>query len=181
MPLPEEIVILVVEDRPDDVILIQRAFHQAALKNPLFFVGDGEEAQAYLEGMGKYARRDEYPLPDLVLLDLKMPKMDGFELLEWIRSHPVFNAFRVVVITASEDICDIKKARKMGADSFLVKPFEFRNYSSMLRTLGSFWMKHGPAPSLQRPPKHEQPEKVRGHARTRTAAAPLKILAETPP
>jgi CheY-like chemotaxis protein len=150
MPLPESSVILLVEDRDDDIALVRRAFVQAGLKNPIFVVGDGEEAQAYLEGMGRYRGRDEFPLPDLILLDLKMPGTDGFQLLEWIREHEAFKALRIVVLTASQDTCEINKAYELGANSFLVKPSEFEDYTSMMRTLGSFWMDLSPAPSVQR-------------------------------
>ena len=152
MPLPEQLVILVVEDREDDVLLIKRAFQQAGIKNPVCFLRDGEDAKAYLEGKGKYCQRDEYPLPDLILLDLKMPKVDGFELLEWIRAQPTLRGLRIVVLTSSEEIYDVNKAYEMGANSFLVKPFEFENYAAMMRTLNAFWMKHSLPPQLQRPP-----------------------------
>jgi len=115
MPMPENCVILVVEDREDDEILIREAFERAGLKNPLFVVRDGEEAQAYLQGFGKYRDRDEFPLPALMLLDLKMPKVDGFEVLSWIRKQPALRALRVVVLTSSEDIYDVNKAYEMGA------------------------------------------------------------------
>ena len=153
MSLPEQLVILVVEDLEDDVLLIKRAFQKAGIKNPVFVLRDGEEAKAYLEGRAKYSQRDEYPLPDLILLDLKMPKLDGFELLEWIRAQPALRALRVVVLTSSEDIYDINKAYELGANSFLVKPFEFDNYTAMMRTLNAFWMKHSVPPQLERPPK----------------------------
>jgi CheY-like chemotaxis protein len=159
MPLPEQMVILLVEDRDDDIILIRRAFHQAAVKLPLFVVGNGEEAQAYLEGTGKFRERDEYPLPDLVLLDLNMPRMDGFELLRWIRAQPAFKALRIVVLTSSEAIYDVNRAYELGANSFLVKPFEFENYPALMRTLELFWMRHSAAPTLQRPPMKDQTRK----------------------
>src|SRR5437762_160452 len=107
--MPEEKMILLVEDRQDDVVLIQRAFVQANVQNPIQVVRDGEEAMAYLAGAGEYSDRTKYPMPDLVLLDLKLPKIDGFELLKWIRKQPGLCALRVVVLTSSEDIFDIAK------------------------------------------------------------------------
>jgi CheY-like chemotaxis protein len=151
MPLPDQMVILVVEDWDDDIVLIRRAFNHAGVRNPIFVVRHGEEAQAYLEGVGKYRERDEYPLPDLILLDLKMPKMGGFEVLKWIREQPAFKALRIVVLTSSEDIYEINKAYEVGANSFLVKPFDFEDYASMMCTLGSFWMAHSVAPNIERP------------------------------
>src|SRR5262245_26950315 len=83
----ETAVILIVEDREDDILVIRKAFDKASLPNPVKIVRDGEEALAYLSGEGKYSSRDEYPLPALILLDLKLPRMDGFEVLTWIRKQ----------------------------------------------------------------------------------------------
>src|SRR5438445_5134266 len=93
-----EPLILLVEDRQDDVMLILRSFDKAGMTNPIHVVRDGEEAIAYLSGSGKYSNRDDHPLPELVLLDLKMPKLDGFEVLRWIRTHPQLSGLRVVVL-----------------------------------------------------------------------------------
>ena len=153
MVLPEQAVILLVEDRTDDVLLIQRALARAGVKNPFFVLRDGEEALAYLHGTGKYADRDEYPLPDIMLLDLKMPKMDGFEVLQHVRQHKNFRALRIIVLTSSEDIFDVNKAYELGANSFLVKPLEFENLSAMMSTLSSFWLHQSRAPVLERPHK----------------------------
>lgn len=150
--MPEPRVILLVEDLDDDILLIRRAFAAAKLQIPLQIVRDGEEAVAYLMGIGKYAQRDEFPLPDLILLDLKMPKMDGLEVLRWIRSHPHLKALRVIVLTSSEDIYDVNKAYELGANSFLVKPAEFICYPSLVRTLEKFWLKTAASPTVQRPP-----------------------------
>src|ERR1051325_11431606 len=95
--MPDNSVILLAEDREDDVLLIRRAFKKAHLLNPLHVVHDGEEAIAYLKGEGQYANRAEYPLPALLLLDLKMPRRDGFDVLTWIRQEPGLSALRVVV------------------------------------------------------------------------------------
>jgi len=153
MDFPAQLVILLVEDREDDILLIRRALDQANVHNPLHIVRDGEEAISYLQSDGNYARRDEFPLPDLVLLDLKMPKVDGFELLQWIRQQPSLKALRVVVLTSSEDIFDINRAYELGANSFLVKPLEFINYPAMMRTLSSFWLKHSRPPEIDRSSK----------------------------
>src|SRR5215471_9754217 len=118
-------VIMVVEDNEDDIVLIRRAFERAYVINPLQVVRNGEEAIAYLKGIGKYANRPEYPLPDLVLLDLKMPGLDGFDVLRWIREQPGLQSLRVVVLTSSEQMRDVNLAYQLGANSFLVKPADF--------------------------------------------------------
>ena len=108
--------ILLAEDREDEVLLTRRAFREANVLNPMQVVPDGEEAIAYLEGKGKYANREEYPLPGLLLLDLKMPRKDGFEGLERIRHQPDLKAWRVVVLTASDHIADVNRAYQLGAN-----------------------------------------------------------------
>jgi len=121
-------VILVAEDNEVDVLLLRRAFAKAQLLNPLQVVHDGEEAIAYLSGKGKYADRAEYPLPDLVLLDLKMPHKNGLEVLEWIRERPSLSGLRVVMLTSSDQARDVNTAYQLGANSFLVKPVDFGHF-----------------------------------------------------
>jgi len=154
--------ILLAEDLEDDILLIRRAFAAAKISTPLFVVRDGEEATAYVSGTGKYSNRAEYPLPHLILLDLKMPRMDGFEFLRWIRQHPQLKAIPVIVLTSSEDIYDVNRAYELGANSFLVKPLEFINYPSLVNTLGKFWLKESVSPNLGRPPKPKQTESSSG-------------------
>ncbi len=122
-PLPEHAVVLLVEDREDDILLIRRAFDKAGLSNPVQVVRDGEEAIEYLSGIGKYSSRGEYPLPDLILLDLKMPKLDGFQ-----------------VLTSSDQLRDVNRAYQLGANSFLVKPNDFGNSVELARLLREYWM-----------------------------------------
>ena len=129
--MPDQAVILLVEDREDDVILIRKAFQKAGLTNPFQLARDGEEAIAYLSGEGKFSNREEFPLPWLVLLDLKMPKIDGFEVLTWIRGQPSLSRIIVLVLTSSEYIRDVDRAYKLGANSFLVKPLDFDNAVQM--------------------------------------------------
>lgn len=139
-------VILLAEDRPDDVLLIRRALSAAKVGNPLIVLPDGEEAMAYLDGVGKYSDRNSFPLPDIILLDLKMPKMDGFEVLRAIKDRPHLGNIRVIVLTSSEDIFDVNKAYELGASSFLVKPLEFENFAVLMRTLNHFWLKRNVMP-----------------------------------
>jgi CheY-like chemotaxis protein len=120
-------VILVAEDNEVDVLLLRRAFAKAQLLNPLQVVHNGEEAIAYLSGKGKYTNRAEYPLPDLVLLDLKMPHKNGLEVLEWIREQPSLSGLRVVMLTSSDQARDVNAAYQLGANSFLVKPVDFEH------------------------------------------------------
>jgi CheY-like chemotaxis protein len=156
MILPEHAVILIAEDLEADVFLIRRALAAVGVQNPIHVVRDGEECLAYMHGSGKYANRDEYPLPDLLLLDLKMPRVDGFEVLCEIRGHKAFAALPIIVLTSSEQIFDVNKAYDIGANSFLVKPLEFENLTALMRTLSSFWLHQNKSPLLERPPKTKE-------------------------
>src|SRR5258707_14008043 len=133
--MSDHAVILVVEDQENDILLLRRAFASAAMTNPVHIVRDGEEALAYLTGEGKYSNRAEHPLPDLILLDLKLPGMDGFRVLEWIRRQPGIRGLPVVVLTSSDRIQDVNRAYEIGANSFFVKEFDFENYVEFSRLL----------------------------------------------
>ena len=126
--MPEKTVILLVEDREDDAILVVRSFDKAGIKNPIQVVRDGDEALAYLGGSGSFSNRQAHPLPVLVLLDLKMPRIDGFEVLKWIRAHPQLSPLPVIVLTFSDSVRDVNQAYKFGANSFLVKPTDFDGF-----------------------------------------------------
>jgi CheY-like chemotaxis protein len=143
-------VILVVEDREDDILLIRRAFEWASVPNPTQVVRDGE-AIAYLIGEGKYANRDEYPLPILVLLDLKLPRKDGFEVLSWIRRQPGIRSIPVVVLTSSNQIRDVNRAYQLGANSFFVKELDFQGTVDLSKLLQSYWLKKTLTPEASRP------------------------------
>jgi len=151
--MPDQAVILLAEDREDDILLIRKAFAKAYIHNPVHVVRDGEEAIAYLQGEGKYSNRAEYPLPDLFLLDLKMPLKDGFEVLKWIREQPGLRALRVVVLTSSDHIRDVNVAYQLGANSFLVKPFDFENFVEMSKFLQGYWLNFSKTPETVRPPR----------------------------
>jgi len=145
-------VILLAEDREADIILVRHAFKKANLLNPLHVVHDGAEAIAYLSGEDPYANRAEYPLPALVLLDLKMPLVNGFEVLKWIRSDPHFSALRVVVLTVSDEMQDVNRAYQLGANSFLVKPMDFQNLAPLINAFQGCWLwTHQPPMSRSAP------------------------------
>jgi CheY-like chemotaxis protein len=133
-PITEQ-VILLVEDNPDDVILIKRAFAQTGLRHRLLHVPLGSEALAYLNGEPPYTDRSTYPLPDLVLLDIKMPGMNGFEVLRWIRNQWELAHLCVVMLTSSDQIRDVNEAYRLGANSFLVKPLDFVNAAELWHAL----------------------------------------------
>jgi CheY-like chemotaxis protein len=145
--------ILIVEDRDDDRFLIRHSLERACVRNPIQFVGDGEEAVSYLQGVGKFSNRDEYPLPALILLDLKMPRMDGFEVIHWIRAQPDLKGLRIIVLTSSEDIRDVNRAYEIGANSFLVKPMDFEDLVGISRFLNDYWLRTDQAPSISRTPR----------------------------
>jgi len=146
----EEPLILLVEDRDDDVVLLRRSFQKAGITNPMQVVKDGEEAVTYLSGTGKYSQRKEFPLPELVLLDLKLPRLDGFEVLRWIRTQPALAGLRVVVLSSSENIRDVNLAYALGANSFLVKPTDLKEYVELSNFLNDYWFVLSKAPQASR-------------------------------
>lgn len=148
-------VILVVEDNEDYALLIQHGFKQARLANPVFRVSNGEEAIQYLKGEGKFSNRDEHPLPSLMLLDLKMPRKNGFEVLEWLRQQPELKALRVVVLTTSEELKNVTRAYQLGANSFLLKPVNFIDLVPLVQAVNSYWMLMSPKPTISRSPERQ--------------------------
>src|SRR6266404_343392 len=157
MSMPDNSVILLAEDDEDHVLLIRRVFKQARLLNPLQVVRNGEEAIAYLKGVGAYANRAEYPLPAVMLLDLKMPRKNGFEVLEWVRGQPNLDSLRIIVLTTSSDMRDVNLAYRLGANSFLVKPADFSQFVSIIQALQGYWLWMNKAPELTRAAPEESP------------------------
>jgi CheY-like chemotaxis protein len=132
--------VLLAEDDPDDVLLTQIAFEKARLANPLQIVRDGEEALEYLGGEGKFANREAYPLPILLLLDLKMPKLNGFQVLGWLKSHPEIGHIPVAIMTSSDHDPDISRAYELGADSYLIKPPDAKALLALVQRLHAYWL-----------------------------------------
>ena len=132
--------ILLVEDNEEDILLLKRAFRNARVANPLNVVKDGEEAIKYLSGAGTHADRDGHPIPFLILLDLRLPKLSGFEVLEWIRDRPHFAELTVVVLTNSDHVPDVTRAHPMGANSYLVKPGTFEELVEMVKRIRGSWL-----------------------------------------
>lgn len=132
--------VLLAEDNADDVLLTQIAFEKARLANPLKVVNNGEEAIAYLRGLGAYGDRERYPFPILLLLDLKMPRLSGFEVLEWLRTQPGLSRLPVAVMTASDDDPFMRRAYALGADSYLVKPPDAVALLALVKRLHAYWL-----------------------------------------
>jgi len=133
--------ILLAEDNENDIVMLRRAARNARFTNPISIVNDGEEVIAYLQGDGKYADRRHCPLPGLLLLDLKMPRKNGFEVLQWLREQPQFTDLQVVVLSSSDEIRDINRAYELGANSFLVKPMFFSEFVGMLEALHGYCLR----------------------------------------
>lgn len=133
--------ILIVEDEADDAELLEYSFVKAGVANPRFALDNGDDAAAYIEGIGKYADRDRHPLPCLILLDLKLPRLSGFEVLERIRAGAHTRNIPVVVLTSSDNKGDIERAYSAGANSYLVKPVSRDALLAMVRALDAFWIK----------------------------------------
>lgn len=133
--------VLLVEDNEDDAELIAYAFEKAGIGNPLVTVSDGDAAVTYVEGRGDHGDRERHPLPALILLDLKLPRRSGFEVLDAIRRNEPTRATPVVVLTSSDETSDIERAYRLGANAYLVKPVSREALLAMVRTLDAFWIK----------------------------------------
>jgi two-component system response regulator len=132
--------ILLVEDNDDDIVLTQRAFRKANIANPVVIARDGAEALDYLFGTGAHAGRDPADAPAVILLDLKLPKVDGLEVLRRLRADPRTRLVRTVVLTSSREEQDLIRSYELGACSYIRKPVEFDKFLSAVATLGVYWL-----------------------------------------
>jgi len=139
-------VILLAEDNPDDVQLTLRALRKSKIVNEVIVVRDGVEALDYLFGTGNYAGRDTKILPQVLLLDLKMPRMDGLEVLERIRNDERTKVLPVVVLTTSSEDKDRVESYKLGANSYIRKPVDFNQFVNAVQQLGLYWLVLNEAP-----------------------------------
>lgn len=139
-------VILQVEDREEDIYLLDRAFRQAGLEVRIQTATDGQQAVDYLAGKGRYADREQYPLPYLVLLDLKLPLRMGLDVLAWVRTQPSLRTLIVIVFSSSLDAGDVGRAYQLGANAFLVKPANFETLTEMCRAMAQFWFIYNEPP-----------------------------------
>jgi len=144
----EKQTILLVDDSEDDIVLMKHAFQAAHFKPSVQTASDGEEAIAYLKGDKTWADRDEFPLPTVMLLDLNMPKANGFEVLAWVRTQPVLKRLTIIVFSASARAEDVELAYELGVNSYLVKPTTVAQLIAMMCSLRD-WLEYNHFPSLQ--------------------------------
>lgn len=132
--------LLIAEDDANDVFFLKRAFEQADIQNPLHFVHDGQEAIDYLSGAGMFSDRIQYPLPSLLILDLKMPRKTGMEVLKWLDEQPELRRLPVVVFTSSAHQKDVERAYQLGANAFVVKPSSVGRRIELAKVIKGFWL-----------------------------------------
>lgn len=137
---------LLAEDSENDVFLMQRAFQTAGVRNPLYVVPDGEQVISFLKGEGQF-KRSEYPLPLVVLLDLNLPRKNGFEVLSWIRSQPMLRRIVVMILTSSNRSADADRAYDLGANFYLTKPGKFEDLVKLAKCLHE-WVQLNHFPSV---------------------------------
>ena len=132
--------LLLIEDNEHDVLFMKRALNSAEITNALQVVADGQSAIDYLAGSGQYADRNQFPLPCLVFLDLKLPVKGGLEVLSWMRQQPALQTIIVIVLTTSREPNDIQTAYRLGGNSYVVKPTDVTRLVEMLRALKHYWL-----------------------------------------
>ena len=140
--------ILVVEDDPADAYFLQKAFDRILANCAVNRVADGEEAKAYLQGTGSYSDRRAFPLPSVILLDLRMPRMNGFEFLAWLRQHPDLKIIPAVIYSSSDNPSDVRKAYEAGANSFLHKRLSMNSVQETMRSFARYWLEDCGRPPL---------------------------------
>jgi CheY-like chemotaxis protein len=132
--------ILHIEDEANDIHLLQRALVSAEIWNPVQVVKSAARAFAYLLGEEPFAKREYYPMPGLILLDLTLPSLDGLEVLKWRQLHPAIRVIPVLVLTSSQQAAEVRAAYEAGANSFLAKPASFNGWLEMVKAIRTFWL-----------------------------------------
>ncbi|MEX0745449.1 MAG: response regulator [Phycisphaeraceae bacterium] len=148
-PHPVSITILVADDDSEDRLMIQRAFQKSQLVEALRFVEDGQALMDYLRRQGPYASPTDAPRPGLILLDLNMPRKDGREALEEIKTDPDLRSIPVVVLTTSRDEEDVLRSYQLGVNSYVTKPVSFDGLVEAMQTLGRYWLKIVELPTVE--------------------------------
>ncbi|HWI56588.1 MAG TPA: response regulator, partial [Bacillota bacterium] len=133
--------ILYVEDDANDVFLLRTAFEDAGIADPILVVSDGQQAIDYLRGVGNYSDRSQYPLPILVLLDLKLPRQSGLQVLAWIRAQPALKGLVVIMFTSSHQPMDLEQAYDLGVNSFIVKPVGLQERLELAQFFKGWWLR----------------------------------------
>jgi CheY-like chemotaxis protein len=146
----QEFTVLLVEDDLNDIFLVKRAFKKAQIKNPLQVVTDGSEAVEYLRGAGKYGDRQAYPLPKLVVMDIKMPRKTGFEVLEWVKGQSNWlRRIPIIIVSSSDYAADINRAYELGANAYMVKPMDYRAVEHLFESITHYWGLECAKPELE--------------------------------
>lgn len=138
--------ILLIEDSPDDVFFMQRALKLTGAALDVQVAEDGQVAMDYLNGEGSFADRARFPWPSLILLDLRMPRVPGFEVLKWLREKEEFDCVPIVVFSSSREDRDMRKAYALRANSFMVKSGDTEQLAAMVKTIVDYWLKHNEVP-----------------------------------
>ena len=146
----KDFTVLLVEDDLNDIFLVKRAFKMAQVKNPLQVVTDGQEAMLYLRGEGKYSDRDAFPLPKLVVMDIRMPRRSGFEVLDWVKGHGgALRRIPIVVVSSSDNPDDINRAYELGANAYMVKPVDYKAVEHLFHSITQYWGLECAKPELE--------------------------------
>ena len=146
----KEYTVLLVEDDLNDIFLVKRAFKLAHIPNPLQVVTDGLEAINYLSGNDKYADRKTYPLPKLIVMDIKMPRKTGFEVLEWVKGdgRPL-RRIPIIIVSSSDNPADINRAYELGANAYMIKPMDFKAVEHLFESITHYWGLECAKPELE--------------------------------
>ena len=143
--------VLLVEDDDNDVVLVKHTLKKAQIQNPLQVVNDGEEAVEYLKGDGKYEDRERWPLPELIVMDIKMPRLSGFDVLEWLKGNGgPLRRIPIVIVSSSDNPDDINRAYELGANAYMVKPMDSRGVEHLFQTITHYWGLECAKPELER-------------------------------
>jgi CheY-like chemotaxis protein len=142
--------VLLVEDDENDVVLVMHTFKKAQILNPLQVVTDGAEAVEYLKGDGKYEDREQWPLPELIVMDIKMPRLSGFEVLEWVKGNGgPLRRIPIVIVSGSDNPDDINRAYELGANAYMVKPMDSRGVEHLFQSITHYWGLECAKPELE--------------------------------